>query len=116
MTPRTKLIAATIAVLACSFFVWRSVGSLRGPATDTPRGTLWVCTDPACGGEFSISVADLGAFYEKHADGTPPCPRCSKTTTARAITCPQCGKAIPKPARSASKNPPVCPKCGKALK
>ena len=75
--------------------------------------SCWLCTDPACGKEFTKDVLELARLRLGNPDANPACPHCGKATTIRAVPCPYCGKYL-KPL-SHGRLPQSCPVCNKAI-
>ena len=119
-----KLSIAALALIAALVVAWRSLGASSGGGEDTERydetTTRWLCLEAACKREFTLSTAELGAFYREHDDQNPPCPACEKQNTARASRCEACKKLyVPKhepPAAGQKPKAQVCPNCGKPVK
>lgn len=122
-TGTIKLSIAALALAAAAGIVWRSVGpsSSGGDGETYDEGrTRWLCLDPACKAEFTLSTAELGAFYREHEDQNPACPACSKQNTARASRCEACKKFyVPShtpPAPGQKPRVQTCPNCGKPVR
>jgi hypothetical protein len=75
--------------------------------------TCWLCTESSCGKEFTKDVLDLARLRQDNPDANPPCPKCGKATTIRAVPCPLCGTYL-KPL-SHGRLPKTCTKCGKTI-
>jgi len=115
-----KLSIAAVALIGAAVIAWRSLGSSSGNGDaekyDETR-TRWLCLEAACKKEFTLSIAELAAFYREHEDQNPPCPACKKQNTARASRCESCKKFyVPRhepPTPGQKPKPPTCPNCGK---
>ena len=73
--------------------------------------TCWLCTDSACGKEFTKGTLEIARLRQGQPDANPTCPHCGKATTIRCVPCPHCGKFL-KPAAH-GQLPKTCPKCEK---
>ncbi|MCC6427975.1 MAG: hypothetical protein IT435_14285 [Phycisphaerales bacterium] len=116
MSTRIKLGLAILLAAIAAVLAWRTLGKTQADShVDAPGGTHWTCTQPTCGTDFTLTIAELSDFYNKNPESEPPCPRCGKPG-ARATACPHCGKTIPKLARSDRQaQTATCPKCGKPI-
>jgi hypothetical protein len=118
-----KLSVAALALVAAAVVAWRSLGPSSGGG-DTEKydetRTRWLCLDPACKEEFTLSTAELGAFCREHEDQNPACPACKKQNTARASRCEACNKFyVPRhepPAPGQKPKVQSCPNCGKPVR
>ncbi|MFO0834514.1 MAG: hypothetical protein U0638_06060 [Phycisphaerales bacterium] len=115
-----KLSIAAVALVGAAVIAWRSLGSSSsgdGAEEYDETRTRWLCLEASCKKEFTLSTAELGAFYRDHEDQNPACPACKKQNTARASRCESCKKFyVPKhepPAPGQKPKPPTCPNCGK---
>jgi len=86
---------------------------LRGPVEGVGGDvSCWLCTDSACGKEFTKPVVEIARLRQQgNSDANPPCPYCKKATTIRCVPCPNCGKFL-RPAAH-GQLPKTCPKCEK---
>src|SRR5437879_615367 len=75
--------------------------------------TCWLCTDSACGKEFTKDVRELAGLRRSNPDANPVCPHCGKATTIRAVPCPHCGKFL-KPL-SHGRLPKTCTQCQRPI-
>ncbi|MDB5291035.1 MAG: hypothetical protein JWL69_2276 [Phycisphaerales bacterium] len=71
-----------------------------------PNGTWWICQNPACKAEFSMSSKELGEWHAKHYGDPLPCPKCGQTNVIRAEKCEKCGRVYP------AQGAVACPNCG----
>jgi hypothetical protein len=71
--------------------------------------TCWLCTNSACGKEFTKPVMEIARLRQSQPDANPACPHCGKATTVRCIPCPACGKYL-KPIGHGFL-PRTCPQC-----
>ncbi len=118
-----KLSIAGLALAGAAVIAWRSLGSSAGgdgaEKYDETR-TRWLCLEAACKKEFTLSTAELGAFYRDHEDQNPACPACEKQNTARASRCGSCERFyVPRhepPAPGQKPKPQTCPNCGKPVR
>jgi predicted RNA-binding Zn-ribbon protein involved in translation (DUF1610 family) len=72
-----------------------------------PHGTWWICQNPSCKAEFSMSSRELGQWHAAHYGDPLPCPKCGQTNVIRAEKCQNCGTVYP------SRGTTVCPHCGR---
>ncbi len=106
------LLAIAVVILATAgVILTRYLRASAGESADFPEGTLWVCQERKCANEFSLSLDELGEFYDEHADAPVPCPECDGTKTARALRCSHCGHLFARPARGTTAI--VCTHCKK---
>src|SRR2546423_12305582 len=94
MSPRdvAKIgVSAALLVGAAALLVSWLWPARASAAQDT---TCWLCTDSACGKEFTKDVLELARFRQNNPGANPPCPACGKATTIRAVPCPFCGKYL----------------------
>jgi len=104
-----KMIAGAVivvAVAAAGYFLWnwRSTNSV-----DNPEGFFYVCQNPQCRNEFSVSEKDDAAYQKAHYGEPRICPKCGQKNVVDADRCPTCKRMYPKSGRSAS----GCPFCNK---
>jgi ribosomal protein L32 len=94
-----------VAVVAAAVVVW----AMWTPANNAnfPEGTLWMCTDRACGSHHNLSTKQLGEHYKANYGQLPKCPKCGKESV-RAEKCDHCGKVYPQ-----GRGVQVCPYCKK---
>lgn len=118
-----KLSVAALALVAAAVIVWRSVGPSSSVGDDEKYDqtrTRWLCLEQACKKEFTLSTAELGAFYREHEDQNPACPACKKQNTARASRCEACKRFyVPRhepPAPGQKPKAQTCPNCGKPVR
>jgi hypothetical protein len=95
---------AMLSVAAAVLVNW-----LNRPAEGGQDVTRWLCTDAACGAEFTKSVMEIARLRQGNPDANPPCPRCGKATTVRAFPCPHCGRFLR--LRGHGFMPKTCPYC-----
>jgi hypothetical protein len=72
-----------------------------------PEGTLWMCTNPACGNTFTLTMKQLGEHHKAHFGQLPPCPKCGRDAIG-AHKCEHCGKVYVEQRGSS-----ICPFCFK---
>ena len=106
---RNLMFGAVVVIIIAVVLIYAQA---RGPANNAnfPEGLQYVCTDPGCGNAFTMTTREFGQHNEKHYGQPVPCPKCEKTTTARAERCPHCGHV-----HKAQRGMAPCPQCGKDL-
>jgi len=72
-----------------------------------PDGTYWMCSDPACGHEFKLTIKELSEHHEAHYGDPVPCAKCDKPA-GRADLCKHCDKYF-----RVQRDSVTCPHCGK---
>jgi hypothetical protein len=72
-----------------------------------PEGTLWICTDRACGSDHTLTTKQLSDHYKANYGQLPKCPKCTKETM-RAERCGHCSKVYPQ-----ARGVQICPYCKK---
>jgi ssDNA-binding Zn-finger/Zn-ribbon topoisomerase 1 len=110
-----KAIRLGVAVVALVGAVWLTVRWARQGRhqyEDFPEGTFWVCTNPECGHEFTLPLAEVAAFYDANPEADLKCPKCGQPAV-RAARCPFCGRLFPRGSRG--NRPRVCPHCEREL-
>jgi hypothetical protein len=112
MTTRDKKLGAGVLVIATAAVVL--IAWNRRPANNDnfPDGTFWMCMNPKCKAEFTLTIKELGEHHQKHYGQQPTCPKCQGNDTIRAQRCPSCGKFYPIIQDWAA----VCPYCKKPVK
>ncbi|MEZ6242037.1 MAG: hypothetical protein R3B57_03250 [Phycisphaerales bacterium] len=111
MTP--KNITLSIIAIACVVgAVVVTILSRGGPGEteSLDRLTMWVCRDPACGAEFTLTVGAMAKQEGPDFEGRITCPECGGKNTARAQPCHNCGRYLELWGHGTL--PPQCPYCG----
>jgi rubrerythrin len=98
----TAAITLTVIITGISFWFWRPANNVNAP-----RGTWWICKNPTCKNEFSLTMAQFSEHHEKHYGQPVTCPKCH-TEAIKADKCPSCGKVF-----VMQRNTNKCPACGK---
>jgi len=78
--------------------------------SDFPEGLFFLCGNPDCKAEFTLTLKQFGQHHEEHWGEPVPCPKCRATKTVRAEKCPHCGRSFP-----LVREQIVCPHCGKTI-
>jgi hypothetical protein len=97
--------AVVLAALGVAVLVWALWDSPNN--ANFPEGTHWMCVDPSCGGQSTLTMAQLGQHNQKNFGKRPFCPKCTKETV-RADVCRHCGKWYPQ-----GRDSSFCPFCKK---
>ena len=92
-----------VLVIGILFVAWK-----YHPANnaDFPNGTWWICENPACKNEFSMTTTQISDWHVKHYGEPMPCPKCGEHHIIRAFKCQKCSTVFP------AEGARVCPKCG----
>src|SRR5215471_13009636 len=96
------VIVAVVVATGVGAWMWRPANN-----DNFPDGTYWICSEPTCKTEFSLTMTQLSDHHEKHYGQPVPCPKCGKPAI-RADKCKHCGRIYPM-----DRNSVVCPFCGK---
>jgi hypothetical protein len=59
-----------------------------------PDGTFWICDNPQCGEQFTLTMKQLDEHHAKHYGEPLPCPKCGKTHVSRAMVDAATGKWV----------------------
>jgi hypothetical protein len=92
MNPKLMYGIVVMAALGVAVLVWSLWDSPNN--ANFPEGTTWMCVDPACGGQATLTLKQLGEHNQKHFGKRPFCPKCTKEMI-RADVCRHCGKWYP---------------------
>ena len=82
---RTFLVACLLLLAVVLFLLGRRDGGAPGISdAELAEVTLWLCTDEACGHDFSLTVDELRKVSQKQRPGPPHCPKCGTDQTVNA--------------------------------
>jgi hypothetical protein len=82
---------------------------------DFPDGLHFICMNPACQNEFTLSRPDVEAYAESHPDSRAMgCTKCGQEQTVRAMKCPHCEKLYVQP--EVAEGVRRCPRCKHELR
>lgn len=107
-----KVVVALVIILVAGVLLWKNSGALNVGASEADaKLTPWLCSDPECKNEFTLT---MGKSRQMRADAGDPagpleCPKCHKITGEQAADCPACGRYA-KPV-TMGMFPAVCPHC-----
>lgn len=113
---RSRVVTIALIVLvagAVATNLWTMYGT--DPPENNPNfpdGVHWICENPQCQAEFTMSGRELHADEHASKTGRPRCPKCRRTGVAVAYQCRYCKRHWARP-RSASRpsEVPTCPHC-----
>ena len=108
-----QITIVAVAVLVVGWQVFAALTSRPNDTEDFPDGTAWVCQNPGCSAEFTVTIEQLADFYRSNPGAPLPCPECGGQQTVRAVVCPLCARYFARPPPETK--PLICPHCNKEL-
>lgn len=83
---------------------------------DFPDGVPWICADPKCKAEFTMSSRELSKDKVASMTGQPLCRKCGGSRVLRAQRCRYCKRHWPYRRTASQPNGlPECPHCGEPV-
>src|SRR5687768_13413478 len=88
---RWLLLGGIVVVVTAAVVFVASAFMGGGGAIDTAEdGTAYVCQNPACKNEFTLTGEQISQHHRDHYGAPLPCPKCGKPDIAPATRCPTC--------------------------
>jgi|tagenome__1003787_1003787.scaffolds.fasta_scaffold18987997_2 hypothetical protein len=92
MKPKVVYTIVIVVAVGAAVGVWALYRSPNN--ANFPEGTHWICRDPSCGTQVTLTMKQLGEHNQQHFGKLPFCPKCNKEML-RADICRHCGKWYP---------------------